>query len=489
MKRSFITLLCMASIWMNAQINNTLLDNNFWKNKPDLQAVETEIKKGNSPNEFNDNKFDAVTVAILNEAPLETIKYLLKQKGNDINKLTHDNRIYLHWAALKGNTELIKYLIDKKSNINLEDSHGLTPLVFAANAGQTDVEIYRLFFDAGLNPKQKYKNGATILLLAIPYDSDLHLSDYLQSKGLSLLDTDDKGSTAFDYAARKGDIELLKKLKTRGVKSTNNALLLAAEATRRTANTLDVFKYLVEDIKLNPLVVNDDLQTVLHIVATKPDQAEIINYFISKKVDPQKKDKEGNTAFIKSASGKDIKNTQVFLPLVKNINEVNNKGESALMLAVKSSTPEMIALLLANGANIIQKDNKGNSLVYYLIQSYHPRNKDFDANLELLKDKGVDFNAKQEEGNTLYHLAVGKNDINLIKKISGLKVDVNTANNEGITPLQRAAMIAKDDTILKYLLSLGAKKDLKTEFGETAYDLAKENKILTQNKVSVDFLK
>ena len=213
MKRILITLVCIASTWMYAQMNNTLLDNDFWKNKPNVQIVEAEIKKGNSPVEFNDNKFDAVSVAILNEAPLETIKYLIKQKGNEINKLTHDNRIYLHWAAFKGNTELIKYLIDKKSDINIEDSHGLTPLVFAANAGQTNIEIYRLFFNAGVNPKTKYKNGTNILLLAIPYDSDLRLTAFLQSKGLSLSDTDDKGNTVFDYATKKGNVDLLKNLK------------------------------------------------------------------------------------------------------------------------------------------------------------------------------------------------------------------------------------------------------------------------------------
>ncbi|WP_295840418.1 ankyrin repeat domain-containing protein [uncultured Apibacter sp.] len=489
MKRILITLVCIASTWMHAQMNNTLLDNDFWKNKPNVQIVEAEIKKGNSPVEFNDNKFDAVSVAILNEAPLETIKYLIKQKGNEINKLTHDNRIYLHWAAFKGNTELIKYLIDKKSDINIEDSHGLTPLVFAANAGQTNIEIYRLFFNAGVNPKTKYKNGTNILLLAIPYDSDLRLTAFLQSKGLSLSDTDDKGNTVFDYATKKGNVDLLKNLKDKGVKYTNNALFMAAEATRRTANTIEVFQYLVDDLKINPLITNEDQQTVLHILANKPDQQQIITYFINKKVDTQKKDKNGNTAFMISASGKDSKNTEVFLPFVKNINDTNNKGESALMLAVKSSTPEMISLLLNKGANINQKDNKGNNLAYYLVQSYHPRNKDFDSNLNMLKNKGVNFGLKQEEGNTIYHLAIIKNDLNLIKKLFDLNVDVNIANNEGITPLQRAAMVAKDDQILKYLVSLGAKKNVKTEFGETAYDLAKENKILTQNNISVDFLK
>lgn len=57
------------------------------------------------------------------------------------------------------------------------------------------------------------------------------------------------------------------------------------------------------------------------------------------------------------------------------------------------------------------------------------------------------------------------------------------------TVLHKAVLVAKNDTVIQYLLSIGAKKDIITNFGETPYQLAKENEFLTKNNVSIDFLK
>jgi ankyrin repeat protein len=113
----------------------------------------------------------------------------------------------------------------------------------------------------------------------------------------------------------------------------------------------------------------------------------------------------------------------------------------------------------------------------------------FEPKLQLLRDKGLKLGAPQKDGNTLYHLSVVKNDLELLKKVAPLGADVNAKNNEGVTALHKAAMISKNDTVLRFLLSVGAAKDVKTEFNETAYDLASENDFLSKGKISVDFLK
>jgi ankyrin repeat protein len=109
--------------------------------------------------------------------------------------------------------------------------------------------------------------------------------------------------------------------------------------------------------------------------------------------------------------------------------------------------------------------------------------------LNVLKSKGFDVAAPQKNGNTLYHLAIAKNDIGLLKRLQPLGIDVNAKNAEGLTALHKAAMVAKDDAMMKYLLSIGAKKEAVTNFKETAFDLASENESLSKKNVSVNFLK
>lgn len=488
---SLVISLLVAGL-VSAQKGNSLLDQGFWKKNPDVTAVKAEIEKGNDPSALNPSAFDPTTLAINNGAALDVVKFLLDQKGNDVNKITHDGRIYLHWAANKGNIELVDYLIKKGANINLEDTHDATPLVFAANGGQNNVALFETFFKAGLDPKKKYKNNATLLMLAIPNDKDLSLTNYLVSKGLSLKDVDAEGNMVFDYAARTGNIANLKTLASKGVKFTPNALLFAAEASRRTANPIEVFQYLVEDLKIKPTVLSKNKESVLHFIAKKENQSAIVTYFLSKGVEVNVADAEGNTALMYATAGRDATLVNLLLEKGVKVNEANAKGETAIFQAVKSGSVDVINALLNKNASLTVLDKDNHDVAYHLVQNFRaPRggNDDFLDKLNLLKSKGVSLQAAQKDGNTLYHLAVAKNDLNLVKKLEGLSININAKNAEGLTALHKAALVAKDDALLKYLVSQNADKSIKTDFDETAYDIAKENEMLVKNQVNIDFLK
>lgn len=492
MKKIFYTAAFFCSLLLSAQ-KNSLLNGDFWKSKPNVETVKLEVEKGNSPSEFNSNAFDAVALAINNGAPLETIKYLVEQKGNSVSKTTHDNRLYLHWAAMSGNVEVIDYLIRKGSVVDQLDSKGFTPLSFAANSGVNNPKVYELFFNAGVSPKTKYKNGANILLLAVGNDKEGNLLKLFESKGLKLTDKDDLGNTAFDYAATFGNINFLKSLRAKGIKGNGTALINAAQGTRRDSNGLDVYQYLIEEAQINPSAASENGATALEIVARKPKHTEIINYLLSKGVDANATDHEGNNALMIAAGGNDLDNVKIFAEKTKNINWVNKEGVSALTNAVKSGSSEIVEYLLAKKADPKVVDNNGNHLGYYLIQSYRPARpgqKDvFTEKMNLLQNAGVNLAQPQKDGSTVLHLAVSKNDLNLLKKLEPLKVNVNAVNKEKMSVLHKAALVAKDDILLKYLVSLGVDKHLKTDFDETAFDLASENETLKNNKTDLNFLK
>ncbi|WP_431241245.1 ankyrin repeat domain-containing protein [Flavobacterium sp. P21] len=98
--------------------------------------------------------------------------------------------------------------------------------------------------------------------------------------------------------AKTGNITLLKKLLDRKVKYTDNALLIATQGNRRETTSLDAYKFLVEELKLKPTVTGKSGENVLHLLAGKPNQKEIISYFLSKGVDANKINNDGNTAFM-----------------------------------------------------------------------------------------------------------------------------------------------------------------------------------------------
>ncbi|WP_026979025.1 ankyrin repeat domain-containing protein [Flavobacterium tegetincola] len=487
----FIVLLLTAGI-SNAQ--NTLLSADYWKKNPELTAVQAEIKKGNNPAEANRGNFDVVTMAINNGASLEATVFLIEQEGNHVSKLTHDGRIYLHWAASKGNVPLVKYLIEKGSNINATDDKGAAPLPFAAANGQADPAIFELFFKAGIDPKQKFKNGATLLHLAIANDSDLKLSEYLSTKGLSLKDSDDLGNTTFNYAAKSGNIQLLRSLHKKGIKFDGRALINASQGTRYTSTSLEAYQYLVEELKIDANALGDNGENVLHNLVKKQKQEEDIAYFLSKGTNVNHQDKDGNSVLM-NASRASVSVIQLFFDKVKDVNAVNANGLSALHFAVENGSSDVVAFLIQKGANVNLTDKKGNNLAYYWIQSYKSQSSNSDAKdefqtkFDILNKVGLNFTKPQKDGNTLYHLAVAKNDLNLFQKLEKRGADINAINADGMTALQKTALTAKDDVILKYLIANGAKKDTKTEFDETAYDLASENEALIASKISIEFLK
>lgn len=501
-KRFFSAALLMWALLANAQrATNTLLTQDFWKAKPTVEQVKAEVQKGNSPSARNAMMMDVVTLAINADANLDVIAYLIEQEGNNLDKQTHHYRTYLHWAAMKGNTEVVNLLLSKGANVAARDEHGNTPLSYAVSNGMVQLPVIEALVKGGSDVQMRNADGANLLLQGIAWDKDFSLTNYLVSKGLSLTDVDANGATAFDYAARVGNVPFLKLLLAKGVMPSDKALPMAAAGTRRSANKWEVYQYLIEELKQNPLVVNKEGNTLLHLIASKPNQVEIAYRLMHYGIDANKKNNDGFTAMALAAGARDTEMLKFLLPKTTEVDNANTKGETALTQAVKAGNATAVELLLQSGAKATVKDVTGYNLAYYLVQNYREPHAptagskagdvqdDFTRIISLLQQNGLDVAKPQTDGSTMYHYVANRQSLGLLKKIANLGIDINAYNHEGMTALHKAAMVAKDDKVLRELLAQGADKTLRTELDETAYDLAAENEYLKRNKVDITFLK
>lgn len=476
-----------------AQNDNIFLNRDFWKKNPSVTTIEEKISAGHDATQLNRFGFDAVTYALLGNVDNNTIKYLLQKKGNDVNKLTHDGRTYIFWAAYKDNLEIMNYLLAHGAKTDVIDDKGYSLLNFAATTGQTNPKLYDLVIANGGDIKAKTPKGANALLLLIPNLKDLNQATYFTSKGLNLFSTDKYGNGAFNYTAQKGNKAILEQLIAKGVpykalnKNDGNAFLFATRRARRGYNSLAFFQYL-ESLGINPNVTNKDGKTPLHNLAYANKDIETFNYFLSKGVNPNQTDGDGNTPLINAAYRNDLAIIKLLAKDYKDINHKNSDGHSALTYAIEGNKLEVVNYFINENADVNVIDSKGNNLMYYLIDSYSSKNKDlFEQKLKVLITKGLAIRNPQKNGNTLYHLAIAKNSLELLEFVDKLNIDINTKNKEGITPLQKAVMIAKDTTIIKHLLQHGADQKIITDFDESIYDLAKENEAL--KNVNISFLK
>ncbi|GAL60627.1 ankyrin repeat domain-containing protein [Algibacter lectus] len=491
-----ISLILVCTFNVFAQDANLLRDKKFWANKPSLEKVKQTIKEGNSPSELTAFGFDAVTSSIFAKADFNITKYLLSFEENGVNKLTHDGRTYLFWAAYSGNLELVNYLLKNGAKTDIIDDKGSSPLIFAAAAGQTNTKIYDALIAHGANVlTETSKDGANALLLLVPKLSDFELVNYFESKGIDLKSKDNYGNGVFNYTAKSGNIDMLKKLVAKGIeyntinKNGGNAFIFASQGGRGHSNGIEVYNYL-ESLGIEANVTTKNGTNPLHNVAANTKDIKILDYFIKKGVDVNKQDENGNTPFIKAAQSNSLDIVKYLEPLNKNINLLNKKGQSALTLAVERNKPEVVSYLLANKADAKIVDKEGNNLAYYLVNTYSKRQKTgFNEKAKLLKANQVDFTATQAGNNTLYQIAIEKLDLDLLKFLEPIKIDINTTNKDGLSVLHIAAMKAKDASILKYLIKQGADKNAVTEFEESVFDLAQENEILKANAIDINFLK
>ena len=402
----------------------------------------------------------------------------------------------IFFAASSGSLRLVEYLTEKGAD-PLTKSRGRSLFLAMVAGGKMDSELFRFFEKKGLNLKYDLdRYGRNALLIAaqkMKKPTDLQL---FEKYGFDLNSTDSYGNGIFFYASRSGNVKLLKYLVAQGYyykenyNSGDNAFTFVTQRSRGVKPvTLEVLNYL-KSLGLNPAKINKEGYNALLNMVFSVDDPKIWEFFIKHGADPNLEGSRGQV-LIPACFRRSVAVLKVVLSKTKDINKTNKDGATALTIAAAYNTPEVVKFLLEQNADVKIIDKKGHDLGGYMVTKYRRNIQQLKQKMALLIKKGYNPKYIQPDGSTLLHLAAKKDKPELISYLLTLGIGINQKDNNGYTALHKAAMTTKNLKTLKLLIKKGADKSIKTEFGESVYDLAKENELLSGKgkKFNVTFLK
>ncbi len=174
------------------------------------------------------------------------------------------------------------------------------------------------------------------------------------------------------------------------------------------------------------------------------------------------------------------------------IDKVNKKGWSALILAIKNSstvsTENTVKILLDAGANLDLQDDDNNTALLYCV---------YDNNINLsrmLIDAGANLNLQNNNGKTALFVSVLKNNFDIASMLVNAGCDLDKRDNRQWTALKRGVFTSRAEKIIQLLVNAGADLDAQCDEGWTALMNACANKnftnvkILLKNKCDVNLI-
>ncbi len=200
-----------------------------------------------------------------------------------------------------------------------------TDIAFFDSVKSGNMEVVRLFVDAGMPVDIVNKYDETALMIAVNQQNET-MVDALLLRGASVFKVDENGRSPFVLAARSGSVSIMKKLLDKG-----------SDVNER-------------DRKLGFSALNYAVQ------AQKKDAAL---WLIQQKADVNLQSKDGGHSLLGAAYNGDLVLLEALLTAGAQVNLKTQFGQHALHYAAMNGKLEAVQLLLTKGADKSAKDVDG----------------------------------------------------------------------------------------------------------------------------------
>jgi len=380
--------------------------------KGDLEAVKKFISQSKELVHFKDSDDNTPLIAAAKKGHFEVCAILLKT-GADPLATGEFGDTAMHKAAYHGHVEIIRLLSAHKQLINLTNTRGITPLMWAAQEGHSD--ICEDLLKAGANPLVTSADSENVMHFA----GTAAIVRLLLAHKQLLESKNKEGMTPFLKAVSLGNVEVCEILLTSGADS---------------------------------LAMDNNGMNAMHYVAAYcgEDEMDIVRFLAKQKQLLDSKTKDGTTPLIRAAHRGNQEICEVFLKAGANPLITDNNGVNAMHIAAGAGFTEIVTMLLPHKQLIDSKTKEGHTPLLFAVDQGHLKA------CELLVQAGANLLTTYFENDwTAMHLAISKGKNDIVHLLSVNKQLIEAKNKDGETPLWFAARY-KNLEACELLLKAGA---------------------------------
>ena len=348
---------------------------------------------------LNESVFDAETPFFVSLQTGDKIMIeAFLNHGMDINQ--RDNTVFgntaLNRLAAEGNTDMMRFMIEKGARINQPNVRGYTPLHAAADANQLESVRFLVSMGAALNIKNRI--GQTALHIA-GYRGEPEIASVLLDNGADIGATDSERRTPLHLAVSKDHAAMAAMLLDRGA-----------------------------DLALK----DKNGQTPLHLAAGKGLQ-NAVKLLLERGASPNAQDAQGETPLHCAATAKAPGVIALLLAKTADPNILNKKDQGPLYNAVVADDLDCAQKLQTAGARVDVTDKDGRTLLFDAVHSAN------DRLVRWLTGLGVPVNAASADGRSALHETAQYGCLETLQFLLSQNAEVNKADPQGITPLHLAS--------------------------------------------------
>jgi ankyrin repeat protein len=406
---------------------------------------------------------------------VSTVKILLDNSA-DVNVKNKSALTPLHFAAFRGKLDSVEELIKRGANIDAIDESNLTPLFYSIQAKHP--EVTKFLLEKGAN----VDDGEELLCQAARSDLPECIVLLLE-RGVSVNAKDSSGKTALNYASFNGNscvkvllekgadpnsvssveespimlplifskTDTIKELITAGTDLT----FMSLNALHLTVFLGDIFSTVVlirSGVDVN--VTDESGKTPLHCVCGNNEKTKVIKALLTSK--------DNNICINYNADDC----ARELLANGADVNRKDNKGCSPLHLACRQGENGLVRLFIEHGADVNASTNEKITALHVCYASGNPEGGD------ILLENGADLNAIDAWGRTPLSYGMdqvhtkGFDNLILLHKLVKLGANIDWPDLDGFTLLHKACKEGNSE-VADYLLRNGANVETKTNQGST----------------------